>query len=417
MGTLVTSQGRRVLVDDAVALQLLSIIRQIRTTKEVHLPHTSDRITSLVIEYCQYMLGRSKNMGVEFIAKLDDVTLFNLIQAAHHLKVKSLMNQTCQILVDRVDKNSSSAIMQVVQAPKRLKRDLGSESSGRLRSHRREAFIDISDEMDLHDFCFDLSKERKAEFRKTQDPEADEYVAEFLEYSNFVMEDCSQIDSLFSKLALDIRSSFHLPPKLDPFVTTTIENLHTVIGNIKNLSRDLGLADLLSSEDVALRLVMILDKIDLFDIKCMAARTLSHLSIDKCGNFIEEAVPVLLKAICSDIPQVAAAAASTLAHLAFKSSKVIKVTHFPAVEKALLKCPSGQAAISLSMFMVFVCRGNVLSSAEVKVVLPILEYMIACKSLSVRACYALSYLTYATDVAVKKATWAGQVKLPVLHLE
>lgn len=95
------------------------------------------------------------------------------------------------------------------------------------------------------------------------------------------------------------------------------------------------MADLLTSE-VASRLVLILKRLDFFDIKVccvnahckfitilfyikdtqqfytfallsqwMAAKILSCLSFSKCSDVIEEAVPVLLETISDDIDQVA----------------------------------------------------------------------------------------------------------------
>ncbi|KAK1396422.1 hypothetical protein POM88_006285 [Heracleum sosnowskyi] len=93
----------------------------------------------------------------------------------------------------------------------------------------------------------------------------------------------------------------------------------------------------------------------------MAAEILSRLSFNKCSDPIQEAVAVLVEAICNDVDQVAVAAASTSARLAFASSKWINVSHLQAVQNALTKHRTREAETCLTMFLVFVCRGNDLS--------------------------------------------------------
>lgn len=77
------------------------------------------------------------------------------------------------------------------------------------------------------------------------------------------------------------------------------------------------------------------------DIKFKAAEILSRLSFSKCSDAIKEAVPVLTEATCYDIDQVAA---STLACLAFASSKWINVSHFQDVQDAVTKHRKGGAS-------------------------------------------------------------------------
>ncbi|KAK1396423.1 hypothetical protein POM88_006286 [Heracleum sosnowskyi] len=173
------------------------------------------------------------------------VMTFETCQAAHHLKIKSLMDQTCQTLVNRVKENSASAIlMQKFDtkqeydhlAPKRLK---------------RHSYISVN--------------------ANSQDPKLDKYVPEFLKLSNFLVTGnyLKRIKFLCLTLEPNQRSFVYLSSKIDPPVTTAIEELRSAMGLIHIVTgQDLALADLLSSE-VASRLVLILNSIDLFDIKAM----------------------------------------------------------------------------------------------------------------------------------------------------
>ncbi|KAK1396426.1 hypothetical protein POM88_006289 [Heracleum sosnowskyi] len=413
-----SAQGFSLGVDEPVVLLLHSLKRKIKTNNVLQLPCTSYEVMCMVIDYCRSMLEPSISIDDAEFYDLADVDLLNLIQAAHHLKIKSLMDQTCRILVEKVKKNSSSKIMQefdiderYVQETKRPRRDPGSD---RLRSHRKEAFIKRSDGVEVHNSHFDFVVKMKKQFSKKEDPVFNAYVAEFLEFSNIVLtENCLEhIKSPSFYVNPNLRFSDDFSVFSDPPMTIAVEKLRRAIRCLRNVTtKDPGLADHLSSE-VASRLILLLDNINLSDIQYTAAKILSRLSFDKCRDVMKEAVPVLLKVICSDDHQAAVLAAITLTRLASEVSEVFEVSHFKAVQHAVTKHKHDAVLTDLMLFLVFVCRGYDLSSSDkVKVVLPILEGLFKIEGNSfadhtplVRACYALSYLTFAKPVKVKNHT-------------
>lgn len=425
---LVSAEGITLRVKEAVALELQSLKHKIKTNYVVRLPHTSYNIICLVIQFCKSKLEPSMGFDAEFVKLLgctDDVTLLNLIQAAHHLKIRSLMDQTCSALFDRVHKKTLIETVQeskidegYVHVSKRPRRDPGSD---RLRSHGKEAFINISYGVDLHYFLSDYEVKMETLFRKTEDLKLNEYVAEFMNSSDFVvMKSClERVKDLCLSNGWNNNFSGQLPPNIEPCLTDLIRKLRKAMVQLKDaITKDPGIADLLSTK-VAWRLVEILKNFEILDIKHLAAEILSRLSFVTCGDVIRQAIPVLLKALSNDCTQIAVAAATTLTRVALLSSKDIKISHFEAVHAAVRR---KAILCDLIMFLVFVCRGHDLSwSEKKKVVLPILEELFREKwnyyshTHMVRACYALSYLTYARCVIVQDQTCKRLVEF-TLHV-
>lgn len=97
----------------------------------VPLPNVSSKILALVIEYCKYHAEADqkategntedkpstpaedpeevKAWDKEFLP-IDQQTLFDLISAAHYLKVKSLQSLTCQTVADMIKGKTPSEI-------------------------------------------------------------------------------------------------------------------------------------------------------------------------------------------------------------------------------------------------------------------------------------------------------------------
>lgn len=234
------------------------------------------------------------------------------------------------------------------------------------------------------------------------------------------MEDClERVKDLCLSNGWNNKFSCQLSLNIEPWLNDLVRKLKKAMVQLRvAITEDPGIADLISTK-VACRLVEILKNFDILDIKYLAAEILSRLSFVTCGDAIRPAVPVLLKALFNDCTQVAVAAAKTLTRLAFLSSKEIKISHFKDVHSAVRRKAD---LYDLTMFLVFVCRGHDLSwSEKIKVVLPILEELFREKwdyyshTHMVRACYALSYLTYARCVVVQDQTCKRLVEF-TLHV-
>ncbi|CAH2036188.1 unnamed protein product [Thlaspi arvense] len=109
-----SSNGMHFMVEEAVALQSQTIAQTIEdglVGNGILIPNVTGEILSLVIEYCQkhvavvddsssYSLEDLKHWDAEFMNDLDKSTLLHMMMAADFLNVKSLVDLTCQTIVD-----------------------------------------------------------------------------------------------------------------------------------------------------------------------------------------------------------------------------------------------------------------------------------------------------------------------------
>ncbi|KAJ7557589.1 hypothetical protein O6H91_05G133200 [Diphasiastrum complanatum] len=78
------------------------------------LPNVTSKILAKVIEYCKYLVDLHKSGDEKAIpeedvkawdadfVKVDQATMFDLILAANHLNIKSLLDLTCQAVADMI---------------------------------------------------------------------------------------------------------------------------------------------------------------------------------------------------------------------------------------------------------------------------------------------------------------------------
>ncbi|GLU04608.1 hypothetical protein SLE2022_217460 [Rubroshorea leprosula] len=113
--TLKSSDAETFEVDELVALQSQTIKHMIEddcADNGIPLPNVTSKILSKVIEYCKKHVEASKSedratsadeelkaWDSDF-AKVDQVTLFDLILAANYLNIKSLLDLTCETVAD-----------------------------------------------------------------------------------------------------------------------------------------------------------------------------------------------------------------------------------------------------------------------------------------------------------------------------
>ncbi|KAL6551929.1 hypothetical protein OROGR_008083 [Orobanche gracilis] len=154
-------------VEEAVAYEFCTLSHKIKkwlAKKPVH--HISLSTKDLLIEIMFYSTDRVRPFTyvIDFVSNrvvlLDSVGLFNLIQAAHHLEIKSIMDLTCRTLVKKVKTKTIEDIMKefdldeaCIQSAKRLKSSIKDPESlnveSILRQRRKETFIDKSRLVDV----------------------------------------------------------------------------------------------------------------------------------------------------------------------------------------------------------------------------------------------------------------------------
>ncbi|KAK1563304.1 hypothetical protein Q3G72_025712 [Acer saccharum] len=117
--TLKCSDGEALQVDEAVALEsqmIKKIIKDDCADNGILLPEVTSKILYKIIEYCKKHVESPKSndcatgavdddlkaWDAEFV-KVDQDTLFDLILAANYLNIKSLLDLTCQTVLDLTD--------------------------------------------------------------------------------------------------------------------------------------------------------------------------------------------------------------------------------------------------------------------------------------------------------------------------
>ncbi|XP_026450382.1 SKP1-like protein 4 [Papaver somniferum] len=120
MVTLMSSDGETFEVEEAVALQSGTIKHMIEdgcADNAIPIPNITSNILAKVIEYCKkhaeetpqgdarrrYTVEEDlKNWDAEFIIKVNDYILFDLILAANYLNIKDLLELTTQKVADTI---------------------------------------------------------------------------------------------------------------------------------------------------------------------------------------------------------------------------------------------------------------------------------------------------------------------------
>ncbi|KAK1405344.1 hypothetical protein POM88_004949 [Heracleum sosnowskyi] len=283
----------------------------------------------------------------------------------------------------------------------------------RLRSHTIEEFINFSEFVDMFHYRLLDSDEKKTEnlFSEKENPVFDYLVEEFGESSQFLVKRNLLNDIMELYKNQEVEYSCHLSKEVDELKANMIKRLsYSLYRLFLVVGQDQGLANLIE-DCVALRLLKILENLDLLDIQYFAAGILSRASFDECGWVMKKAVPVLLKLICSQRCNLLAVEATvTLMRLANKAPHVINVSLLRDLSALVKASKSHGLLVHLAMFLAFVCRRPDLSIDEKKnVLLPILGELLGkdfkpphgCRKdfkpphgYKVLACYSLSYLTY-----------------------
>ncbi|TQE05486.1 hypothetical protein C1H46_008911 [Malus baccata] len=113
--TLQSSDGESFEVEEAVALESQTIglvIENDCADNCIPLPNVTSKILAMVIEYCKRHVDAAKldekifeddlESWDQAFVKVDQATLFDLINAAAYLNIKSLLDLTCQAVADMI---------------------------------------------------------------------------------------------------------------------------------------------------------------------------------------------------------------------------------------------------------------------------------------------------------------------------
>ncbi|GLJ36346.1 hypothetical protein SUGI_0729620 [Cryptomeria japonica] len=139
-------------VDEAVAFESETIKNMIEDTgveSVVPLPNVNSKILAKVIEYCKYHVDAAKTSeettalseldvkkwDKEFV-KVDQATLFDIIQAANYLNIENLLDLTCQTVADMIKGKTPEEIRKIFN----IKNDYTREEEEEVRRENQWAF-------------------------------------------------------------------------------------------------------------------------------------------------------------------------------------------------------------------------------------------------------------------------------------
>ncbi|KAK1385510.1 hypothetical protein POM88_023245 [Heracleum sosnowskyi] len=372
------------------------------------LSNSTSNILSKVIYYCNIVVHPSTaeiDFDPQFVQQLDLVPLFNLIQAANHLRIKSLLNLTCRTLVNKVKTKISEDIMNefniggvYIQSAKRFKRSYSKEDIPQpeddipfidsiLRHREKETFINKPLLVDVP--ISPLATERPG-----------------LHKQNLYFSRCFSI-------FMESNDSEDREPVKFREATEWLNDL---------VNGDADLAGCLSSEAIEC-LLRILAKIDnskdrkdLVAIQSLAVRILScALSHNIFHKYSRDAVPALVKLMSHPITDLSIAGVMALTRLAYACPRCMQVIlKNGALEQAQeiaikirnLHLPELRQWVA--KFLAVVCYRD-LPDHKVNVALMIADDLLTKDSIShrhiVSTCYALQYLTYKRTVPIEGEAW------------
>ncbi|KAK9163612.1 hypothetical protein Syun_004514 [Stephania yunnanensis] len=148
--TLLSSDREQFIVDEVVAIQSETIKNLIEDTvvdeDGIPLPVVHSRILAQVTEYLKKHANYKpdndaakeelKNWDVNFLSKLDNKTLFDLILAANYLDIKGLLDLTCQAVADLMKEMSVEEVRKLFN----IENDFTPEEEEALRKENQWAF-------------------------------------------------------------------------------------------------------------------------------------------------------------------------------------------------------------------------------------------------------------------------------------
>ncbi|KAK1386505.1 hypothetical protein POM88_014683 [Heracleum sosnowskyi] len=338
------------------------------------IPGISKHILSLVVGYCQL---KAKSVEKE-LRKLNIVSLFNLIQAAHFLKMKDLMDVSCRLLGNENYYDFRNF------TDRQLSED---DCSCLLRSRPRDTFINHSDFLDVRFSPFVLSQLHVVERgQKTFDA----HFCKTLNFDNFeeLLED---MHSFKEFICADPRAACRIS-------TVVVRHLIQILNNT-DYNKD-------NRDDIQRPIISIL----------------SRARFNIWGEEMQmELLPVLVKFVRDPQNGLAISAVIALTRIAYDFPDLIKVIVEFGILEAAHEALDNHLEVHWSMhhlakFLATICPGysfpcnDNLSSEKVSKIHTILD-RICCKwqyqyrMVHTFTCYALLYLSYGRCIVFEEEVW------------
>ncbi|CAL9246567.1 unnamed protein product [Arabidopsis halleri] len=142
---LTSSDGDSFQIDEAVAFQS-AMIKGMDEDKcadnGIPLPNVTSKILLLVIEYCKKHVVESneeedlKKWDTEFMKKMEQSIVFDVMMAANYLNIQSLIDLTCQTVADLLSGKTPDEI----RAYFKIENDLTPEEEAKIRMENQWAF-------------------------------------------------------------------------------------------------------------------------------------------------------------------------------------------------------------------------------------------------------------------------------------
>ncbi|KAK1351925.1 hypothetical protein POM88_053930 [Heracleum sosnowskyi] len=381
MITLMTADGGSLGVTETMALQLHiagDAIKNDSAGNPIYALPLTKNITTMVISFC-------KNNNAEFVKEVDPLTLFDLIEAAHHFQITVLMDLACQTLVSKIKRLTDFKEQFITN------QNYDWSSSGKhskwaysyrdriIRQRGKETLIQKSNFVGVNRSPFVNSL---LEFIKRRDEIFDGTVRELLKFKKKEEWENEDLDDLYMMIK-PLEVSICGDPALAARVRKRV---------IEILFRFLGKDSVSWEEDSALH-----------EIQRSVLRILSHVRFDLHCSFQDTDGIVILLNYMSTIPSkpYTAMAVAALKNMACAFPKLFKYMVDKAlnvVEKIVKICANTEIVGNVAKFMAAICREKELELYKKDVALNILQTLLQMNFISQQpieqACYALQYLTY-----------------------
>lgn len=117
-----SSDGRTFKIEDNIALQSQIIANMVNdkcADNEIPIPNVTSKILEMVIKYMEkhHVVDANpsshedlKKWDEQFMQSADQSTIVDLIFAAHHLEIQSLLDLTCQTVADMIKDKTPAQI-------------------------------------------------------------------------------------------------------------------------------------------------------------------------------------------------------------------------------------------------------------------------------------------------------------------
>ncbi|XP_074373341.1 uncharacterized protein LOC141713703 [Apium graveolens] len=341
------------------------------------IPGISKHILSIVVAYCE-----NKPQDLRLLWPWhpnDPFVVVNLIQAAHFLMIKKLMDMACLLLAKSV------FLAEIDDSGFYKDRDDRDDCSHMLRSRSKDTFINHSGFLDVHFSRLVLSQ---LHFIKTWQDAFDKHFRKIVNFKN-LEELLVDICSFEEFICADPRAACRINVGVVQFLIKILNNTDYNINKRNDIQRPI-------------------------------ISILSRAKLSIWGEQMQmELFPILIKFMHHPENGLAVSAVIALTRVTYDFPDCIKVFIDLGVLDAAHKALSNHLEVywgmeHLAKFLVTICRGHssfpCLSSEKVANIVTILEsiclkWPYQYRMVHIFTCYALSYLSYGRCVVLEEKVW------------